>query len=167
MAEIVIVSDQTFNNQLRELLLEYFRWGNEKLDAEFNIRLDIDEIIETDFREIEIYFPPNGRLLLAKVDNKCAGIGFLTELRKGVGEIRRMYVRPEYRRQGLGRMLLERAIEEARIIGYTTLLLESPKSWKPAHSLYKSAGFKEAQMYPESEVPEEFRQHWIFMELPL
>ena len=59
-------------------------------------------------------------------------------------------------------MLLERAVEDARTIGYTTLLLESPKSWKSAHSLYKSAGFLETQMHSESEVPAEFRQYWIF-----
>jgi len=36
-----------------------------------------------------------------------------------------------------------------------------------AHSLYRSVGFQEIEQYPESEIPEEFRQHWIFMELPL
>ena len=61
MAEIVIVSDHRFNNQVRELLLEYFRWVNEQLDAEFDIQLDIDSIIENDLKELEIYFPPKGQ----------------------------------------------------------------------------------------------------------
>jgi GNAT superfamily N-acetyltransferase len=167
MANIILVSDRSFDQQVQGLLYEYFRWVNEQLDAEFNIRLDIDSIIENDLKEIEIYFPPTGRLLLTKVEDHYAGIGFLTKLRPGVGEIRRMYVRPEDRRQGLGRVILETLIAEAKKSEYRSLLLDSPKSWKWAHSLYESASFNVTQEYPECEVPEAFREHWIFMELPL
>jgi GNAT superfamily N-acetyltransferase len=104
-------------------------------------------------------------LLSKRIGDAYQGIAFITEIREGVGEIRRMYVRPGYRRQGIGRILLETAIEEGRRLGYSSVLLESPRSWSEAHGLYKSAGFGDTNEYPESEVPAEFRENWIFMAL--
>jgi GNAT superfamily N-acetyltransferase len=165
MVQIVQVTDETYNDQIRELLVEYFRWGNARLDEEFGISLDIESIIDGDLEELEIYFPPDGGLFLAANDDGYMGIAFITEIREGVGEIRRMYVRPDYRRKGIGRILLKSAIEEGRRLGYSSVLLDSPRSWTEAHSLYKSAGFRDTDEYPESEVPADLRENWIFMAL--
>lgn len=81
-----------------------------------------------------------------------------------MAEIKRMFVRPASRGQGVGRMLLEALIAEARQIGYSTIRLDSTRFMKAAHSLYRSAGFQEIGPYQESEIPPEFHQHWVFME---
>ncbi len=69
--------------------------------------------------------------------------------------------------RGIGRALVEAAIQEMRTAGYSTLRLDSARFMTEAHAVYRSAGFHEIAPYAESEIPEEFRIHWIFMELSL
>ncbi len=64
-----------------------------------------------------------------------------------------MAVRPAYRRNGLGGALFGQAVDLARTIGYSRLLLESPRSWAGAHAVYTRHGFAPVDAYPESEVP--------------
>ncbi|CAM3466765.1 hypothetical protein DESA109040_13690 [Deinococcus saxicola] len=108
--------------------MEYFDWVNTQLDAEFQIRLDTDSMLNQDMNELERYFPSTGGLFLAMVDDVAVGMIFLSRLREGGGQIRRMYVRDSHRRHGIAWSLFEPAILLARDIGYTHLLLESPKS---------------------------------------
>ena len=91
----------------------------------------------------------------------------MKRLREDIGEIKRMYVRPQYRGRGLGRALLETIIEEAEEVGYPAVRLDSARFMKEAHALYRSAGFSEIDPYPESEMPSEFQKHWVFMERQL
>jgi GNAT superfamily N-acetyltransferase len=88
----------------------------------------------------------------------------MKRIREDVGAIKRMYVRPEFRGKGIGRVLVEALLAEAQQIGYPTVRLDSVLFMKAAHSLYRSAGFKEIEPYPESEIPTQFRSHWVFME---
>ena len=91
----------------------------------------------------------------------------MRRIQKDVCEIKRLYVRPEFRRRGIGRALLEKLIAEAQEIGYPTVRLDSARFMEAAHSLYRSVGFHEIEPYTESEIPPEFRQHCIFMEKQL
>ena len=91
----------------------------------------------------------------------------MRRIQKDVCEIKRLYVRPEFRRRGIGRALLEKLIAEAQEIGYPTVRLDSTRFMGAAHSLYRSVGFYEIEPYAESEIPPEFRQHWVFMEKQL
>jgi ribosomal protein S18 acetylase RimI-like enzyme len=68
---------------------------------------------------------------------------------------------------GLGRALIARLIDEAVLIGYEELLLDSARYMEQAHRLYRSLGFTEITPYPGSEVPKAFEPHWIFMRLAL
>ncbi len=101
---------------------------------------------------------------MATEGSRVAGIACLKKLRKDIGEIKRMYVRPGFRGKGLGRALLETLIAEAKEIGYPAVRLDSARFMKEAHALYQSAGFGEIEPYPESEIPPEFQKHWVFME---
>ena len=56
---------------------------------------------------------------------------------------------------------------EGRIIWFKRAINLICRYMVEAHALYRSAGFKEIEEYPESEIPEEYRAHWVFMEMYL
>jgi GNAT superfamily N-acetyltransferase len=109
------------------------------------------------------YGPPSGRLLLARYANHAAGCIALRKLEAGICEMKRLYVRPDDRGRGLGRMLVERVIAEARAIGYERMRLDTIESaMKDAIALYRRMGFKE--IAPYSAIPIESA---LWMELLL
>jgi GNAT superfamily N-acetyltransferase len=152
-------------SNVRDLFWEYLRWANSKINAEFGVNFDIKSMLEQDMLELDKFSPPNGRLLLAEYENQVAGLACMRKIREDIGEIKRMYVRPAFRGKGIGRALVEGLIDEARAIGYPRIRLDSTRFMKTAHSLYRSVGFREIEPYAESEIPEEFHLHWIFMEM--
>ncbi|HUY26471.1 MAG TPA: GNAT family N-acetyltransferase [Candidatus Binataceae bacterium] len=93
------------------------------------------------------YAPPFGRLLLAQRGDDAAGCVALRKLDGCACEMKRMWVRPEFRGRGLGRMLAEAVISEARKIGYARMLLDSLPSLSQALALYRSLGFREIPPY--------------------
>jgi GNAT superfamily N-acetyltransferase len=167
MATIHPVQIDDDRSQVRELFWEYLVWANERLNEEYGIDLEIQSMLEHHMSQLQMFFPPHGCLLLVTEGSALAGIGCLKRIRADIGEIKRMYIRPGFRGQGLGRALLDALLAEARGIGYQTVRLDSTRFMQAAHSLYRSAGFQEIEPYPESEIPAEFRQHWVFMEKPL
>jgi GNAT superfamily N-acetyltransferase len=76
-------------------------------------------------------------------------------------------VRLGHRKAGLGRTLLNQLLQEARHIGYQLVRLDSAQFMREAHQLYRSIGFKEIAPYEGSEIPKEFQEHWVFMEMAL
>lgn len=105
--------------------------------------------------------------MLAIHEGKICGLGSLKSINKEIGEIKRMYVDPTFRRIGAGRAILEGLLSEAKKAGYTKVRLDSPKFMDKAHSLYRSFGFQNIEPYPEMEIPEEFKDYLLFMELDL
>lgn len=88
------------------------------------------------------YFARGGRFdVLADGDRVVGSVG-LYPVGGGMCELRKMYLRREYRGAGWGRRMLEHAIHEARARGFRTLVLETASVLKEAMALYKSAGFK-------------------------
>ena len=79
-------------------------------------------------------------------------------------EIKRMYVEPSHRGAGVGRGLLGELIAAARAEQYARVRLDSPDFMTAAHDLYRSSGFVDIEPYPESEIPDEYKTHWVFME---
>ena len=154
-------------NAVRELFWEYLQWANANVNAEFDVNFDIASMLEDDMQTLEKFLPPTGRLMLVTSDGRVVGIGCLKHLRPGIGEIKRMYVRPDVRKAGLGRALLASLMTEAKRAGYTRIRLDSAGFMKAAHALYRSAGFRVIEPYAESEIPREFQRHWIFMEREL
>ncbi len=137
------------------------------LHREFAFTLDIAAILGSDMATLAQFMPPQGRLLLAFLDDWPAGVGCLRGLAPETGELKRVYVRPAARCQGIGRALLERLLQEAREIGYRRLRLDSPRFAVNAHRFYRTMGFGEIDAYPGVEIPPKYHQHWIFMETSL
>ena len=93
------------------------------------------------------YSPPRGRLFLAVFENQAIGCVGLRDLGKGVCEMKRLYVKPYFRKQKAGKMLAETVIQAAKDIGYNCMRLDTIPSMKRANSLYTSLGFKEIAPY--------------------
>jgi GNAT superfamily N-acetyltransferase len=109
-----------------------------------------------------------GALALLVVRGESAlGTGTVRQLEPGIGEIKRMYVRPEARGIGVGAALLDRRVAEARARGSSAVRLDSAPFQLQAHDLYRSRGFVEREPYPGSETPAGLLAAWRFFELRL
>ena len=94
------------------------------------------------------YAPPAGRLLLAEFDGEIAGCVALHKLDAAICEMKRLYLRPQFRGKGLGRLVAEKIIMEARQIGYERMRLDTVEPvMKDAVAMYRRFGFKEIAPY--------------------
>jgi GNAT superfamily N-acetyltransferase len=167
----ILVRDVILPNDLnvvRKLWFDYLTWGNNEMQSLYGVHPHDPQIaVEQDIQLIDKFLPPHGRLVLAIYEDKVCGLGSLKSINPEIGEIKRMYVDPSFRKIGAGRAILQSLINAAKETGYNKIRLDSPKFMEAAHALYRSFGFKDIPVYSEVEIPEEFRQYLLFMELDL
>jgi len=109
------------------------------------------------------YSPPRGRLLLAESNGKAAGCVALHALEPHICEMKRLYVRPEFRGMKLGLALVNAILTEARNIGYQKIRLDTVEpSMKDAVVMYRRLGFQEIGPYRSNPMP-----GTLYMELNL
>ena len=150
---------------VQDLLREYMAWA-------FPFTADIPDLPPT-FEGFEeelatlpgSYAPPAGRLLLATVDGRSAGCIALKGHGAGLGELKRLYVRPAFRGQAIGQRLVQALIAEARTAGYRRVILDSHISMTKAHRIYLAAGFRTVDT--PADFPEALKPVVVFMELAL
>jgi putative acetyltransferase len=103
------------------------------------------------------YASPAGQLLLALVDGNVAGCGALRPLHDAdypnACEMKRLYVRPAFRRFGLGRLLALHLLDDARRAGYSNMLLDTLDDMESARELYATLGFEEVPPYYYNPIP--------------
>lgn len=100
------------------------------------------------------YAPPQGRLLLAELGGRLAGVIALREFEPGVCEMKRLFVRDFARGHRVGRALAERLVAEAKAAGYRAMRLDTlPEQMAPANTLYESLGFRDTSAYYANPLP--------------
>ncbi|MBU5336414.1 GNAT family N-acetyltransferase [Intestinibacter bartlettii] len=117
-----------------------------------------DELIHLDKK----YGTPYGRLYIAYMDGKAAGCIALRKISDINCELKRLFVKPEFRGHKLGEILIQKIIDDAKQIGYQYMFLDTLPFLKSAIYLYKKLGFYEIEPYLNSPI-----QTSIFMKLNL
>jgi GNAT superfamily N-acetyltransferase len=141
--------------QARELFLEYAQSLGMNLCFQ-NFEQELADLPGS-------YAPPDGRLLLAEHAVQLAGCVALHKWEDGICEMKRLYLRPAFRGKGLGRLLAEAIIAEARTIGYQRMRLDTIEPiMKDAVQMYRRLGFREIEAYRANPIVGA-----IYMELPL
>ena len=155
MLEFVQAETPAQTAEARRLFLEYSDWLGLNLCFQ-NFEKELAELPGA-------YSPPDGRLLLASHENEIAGCVCLRRIGDATCEMKRLYVRPEFRGKGVGGALAEKIIEEARAIGYERMRLDTlPSKMAEAIKMYRSLGFHEIESYYHNPV-----EGALFMELTL
>jgi putative acetyltransferase len=93
------------------------------------------------------YAPPSGALFLATWNNEVAGCIALQDLGHKVCEMKRLYVKPSFRKHRIGEALALRLLHTAKGLGYTTMRLDTLQKLQPAIKLYQKLGFHKANAY--------------------
>ena len=156
-----------------EILREYLLWVGERLTADYGVVFDDrDATAAAHHREFTQELPhllgPRGRLLVARASSEIVGVGALKPVDSAVAEIKRMYVRPQARGQGVGRAILERLLADARTIGYQVARLETATFMREAHALYRTFGFRDRPIFDNTEAGlSGLDSFMLFMELRL
>jgi GNAT superfamily N-acetyltransferase len=126
--------------QARELFLEYAQSLGMNLCFQ-NFEQELADLPGS-------YAPPDGRLLLAEYERQLAGCVALHRWEADICEMKRLYLRPVFRGKGLGRLLAETIIAEARRIGYQRMRLDTIEPiMKEAVEMYRKLGFREIAAY--------------------
>jgi putative acetyltransferase len=100
------------------------------------------------------YSPPEGRLLLAEFRGDTAGCVALHKWNPGICEMKRLYLRPRFRGKGLGRVLAETVIADARQIGYLRMRLDTVEPvMADAVTMYRKLGFRPIAPYRANPMP--------------
>lgn len=126
--------------QARELFLEYAKSLGFSLCFQ-NFDLELANLPGD-------YAPPEGRLLLVEYEGRLAGCVALHKLSNDICEMKRLYLRSQFRGKGFGRVLADRIIAEARAIGYKRMRLDTVEPvMKDAVAMYRRLGFQEIAAY--------------------
>ena len=165
--DIVQAESDSHRQEIRALFEEYLSSMAPLFMQEFGISLDVSPYLERSMSELHKFMPPHGCLLLAYAGDQLAGCACLRRLADEIGELKRMFVRPQHRNQSIGRHLVAAIIAQAQAAGYARLRLDSAGFLLAAHHLYESSGFTPIAPYAGSECPEELRPYFRFMELQL
>ncbi|NKB54199.1 MAG: GNAT family N-acetyltransferase [Rhizobiaceae bacterium] len=138
--------------------------------AEYALTLDHEAKKGHAFADLEkqlaelpgIFGPPTGALLLVSVEGRAAGCAAYFGHDAKVCEVKRMYVKPEFRGLQLGEKLVQSLIEQARLAGYQKMVLNTFYKLKAAQALYAKFGFAVCSAYIE--LPDHRKNEVVFME---
>lgn len=129
-----------------------------ELFREYQDFLDFDLCFQSFEKELADlpgkYQDPAGALLVAEHDGQVVGCVALRPLDEATCEMKRLYLRPDARKLGLGRKLCEDVIGRARMLGYQSMKLDTVSKLRKAIALYQEFGFKPCEKYCENPRPD-------------
>ena len=160
--QVEIVEGYEAQEAMGMLLSEYFEFllaggGQEARDC-----LALQDYASEAGRLRALYGPPGGRLYLLRCDGEAAGCIALKKIEDGIGELKRLYIRPMFQGKGFANLLMDRLLEEARAIGYRYLRLDTLRNLQSARALYARYGFRPIPRYNDNPAPQA-----IFLQLEL
>lgn len=146
---IEIIEAYAYKNEIKDLFNEYTALLIEGENA-FKNYLNIQNYdYETENLE-EKYGLPYGRLYIAFYDGEIAGCIALRRLDEENCELKRLYVKPQFRGQNIGGLLVKHIIKQAKEISYKHILLDTLPFLETAINMYKKYGFYEIESYNNS-----------------
>lgn len=146
---IKVVYGYDHEDEIKALFTEYTDFliaGDSNFKEYLKIQKYDDEIENLK----EKYGLPWGRLYLVYYNNQVAGCIALRKLSDTECEMKRLYVRPEFRNKGIAKMLVKKIISDAKKIGYSSMLLDTLPFLQTAIKMYKQMGFYEIECYNDS-----------------
>ncbi|MCK4778942.1 MAG: GNAT family N-acetyltransferase [Candidatus Lokiarchaeota archaeon] len=173
MIEYIPIDLKIHNSLLIDLNDEYLSWIADEikkhygLDAISILGQPIRDYAVKSVKELISYKPPNGIFYILQIKDKIVGMGAFRKLKDNTGDVKRMYIRQEFRGKGYGKALLKKLLSKAKEFGCSKILLDTGLFMTAAQHVYRSAGFKETAKYPETEVPPEMQPYWLYMEKKL
>jgi putative acetyltransferase len=143
---IQIKEDGVLMDEIRTLFREYEKELDENLCF---------QSFEAELKDpLKKYGSPKGVLYIAKWNDAVVGCIALMPLQEeGVCEMKRLYVRPPFRKHKIGKAMVERLMKDGKQLGYTTMKLDTLQKLQPAIALYKQYGFTETTAYYENPLP--------------
>ncbi len=144
--EVQVLPAYDYIEEVKVLFLEYTNMLI-KGDPEFEKYLMVQKY-DKELEDLEVkYGLPDGRLYVAYCDGMLAGCIGLKKIDDVNCEMKRLYVRPEFRGNHLAQILIDRILKEAKTIGYSFMLLDTLPFLQSAIYLYKKYGFYEIGCY--------------------
>jgi ribosomal protein S18 acetylase RimI-like enzyme len=170
MENFIVFRPNIDRSIVRDLAEDYYNWMACELKKHYGIDVHpvigttLREYVENDVDEFTSSISADGVLYLVQVEDKIVGMGAIRKLKEGIGEIKRMYIKPEYQGKGLGKKMLQLLLDRGREYCFSAIYLETGSFMTTAQHLYRSEGFHNREEYPETEVPQQLRHVWMFME---
>ena len=147
--EFEIVPAYEHGEEIAELFSEYTQMlkdNDPKVAAYLELQKYDDELADLRHK----FGEPDGRLHIAFLGERAVGCVGMKRQDERSCELKRLYVRPEYRGRGLARYMSELILAEAKKAGYERVLLDTLDFLKDAQALYKRLGFRETPKYNDS-----------------
>ena len=127
-----------------DIIRELFRAYEKELDENICFQSFEEELKDP----LKKYGPPSGDLMLAYWEDEIAGCIALTKMKDhGACEMKRLYVKPNFRKNKIGRMLVEDLLISAKEREYKIMRLDTLLKLQPAIKLYEQLGFKNISAY--------------------
>lgn len=137
---MIIVDGENYLDEIKELIIEYTKMLNRDLSFQ-NLDFELNNLGKK-------YLPPNGRIfVLLDEENNVGGCVAYCHHHGSCCEMKRLYVKPNFRKHHYGQKLVEMIIKTARKDGYKIMLLDTIKPLQEAISLYRKVGFIEIEPY--------------------
>lgn len=155
-------------DQTRALIRAFLAWHRARHQQDLEL---IDRYFDPAAFEEELaslpgkYAPPEGALFLATLDGEPAGCVALRGIDDTTCEMKRMFVHPHLQGAGIGRALANAVLDEARRLGYRSMVLDTSIRQAEAQALYRKLGFQPTEPYYE--MPDDVRDWLVFMRLEL